>query len=229
MAFELRFGAPLDPQPASTQGGDGVLDYLSLLVTLIGAIAWPVALVVIVLVFRKQLVKLVARMRAVSGPAGISATFADELEKAREAAEQSPVEPRRESEPLEADDPFLKLAEVYPEAAVMEAYKEVESFLANAMGDNGSLVSPTMIMTVLSNVKVIPYDTLELFQRIRNARNLAVHSSGRLTTGEAIEFREVARSLVDSLRPISPMIRKWAENLVPTVRAANDRRRRKPS
>ncbi|RUU31880.1 hypothetical protein EOC93_31600 [Mesorhizobium sp. M6A.T.Ce.TU.002.03.1.1] len=215
MTFELRFGAPLESPPAPAQTGDSLLDYLTLLVTLIGALAWPMALVLLVLIFRKQLVKLVARTKAVSGPAGISATFADELEKAKEAADQTlSAEPLRESAPLEVDDPFLKLAETYPEAAVLAAYDELETFLTEAMGLKGAVVVPiTSLMIALSNLKLIPSDTFELFNRIRNARNLAVHGRSRLTPGEAIEFRAVARSLIEAIRPIHPAVKELAHNL----------------
>ncbi|MER9190241.1 hypothetical protein [Mesorhizobium australicum] len=205
------------------------MDYLTLLVNLIGAIAWPVALVVVMLVFRKQLVKLAGRVRAVSGPAGISATFADELEKAREAVEQTSPSARQLERPaLEISDPYLELAKAYPEAAIMNSYKELEAFLADAMGANSRVVSPTILMTVLYNKQEIPSELFDLFQRVRNARNLAVHSSARLTTGEAIEFRALVGSLIEAIRPLAAKLKQLADDIAPTIREATRSRRVRP-
>jgi hypothetical protein len=195
----------LVPPPEGVPSGsaDTLLDYLTLLVNLVGAIAWPVALVVVVLIFRKQLVKLVARVKAVSGPAGIAATFADELEKTREVVESEPTIPDTAAASPEAiNDPFLELAKSYPEAAVLEAYRGIESLLREYLPQN-SLV-PRSDYAAINNLvaaKFVPPSLVNTFRSLRQTRNTAVHTKGGITTGEALEYRDLSERFISGLKP----------------------------
>jgi hypothetical protein len=210
--FELRFGSPPNPPPAPEPAH--LLDYLTILANVIGSIAWPVAIVVVVLVFRKQLVRLVGRVKAVSGPAGIGATFADELEKTREAAEASlTVESAATPPALVEDDPFLSLAKSYPEAAVMNAYKELDGFFDSIESKIGKRVPGMIFMRVLRKKNLIDSDIYRLYDRIRTTRNAAVHSARPITTGEALEYRALLNSLLEALKPIASDIDAIAPNL----------------
>jgi hypothetical protein len=102
------------------------MDWLQFFASLVGNLAWPVAIVVIVCVFHRQFKSLATRIQEVTFPGG-AAKFADELEKARDAAEEvtfAPIDTEAPSRVL-PDDPFLELAERYPEAAVIQAYNSV--------------------------------------------------------------------------------------------------------
>lgn len=210
--IEVRIGSEPPPVPPAQ---DSVLDYLTLLVTLVSSIAWPAALVLIVLIFRKQLVKLAARVRQFSGPAGIMATFADELEKTREVAERSPLaEPEAPPEPLQEDDPYLALAKTYPEAAVMNAYKELEAFFSDIERQLDIPVPAFVLMRVLRKANAISPEIWDLYNRIRITRNAAVHSGTPVTPGEALEFRALAQNLLENLRSA----KGYLEQLGPDLR-----------
>ena len=97
---------------------------------------------------------------------------------------------------------YVKLANLYPEAAVIQAYEKVESNVT----DSGHLVSEGVknaveIVEILWNRGLIDASTYDLFTRIRSLGNLAVHAN-RITPGEAIEFRRLCRVFVERLADV---------------------------
>lgn len=187
--------------------GQLVLEYLRLLVELLSALAWPVAALLIVLIFRKPLLRLVARMKAFTGPGGVGATFAAELEKAREAAEDTELpEVERAPAALTSDDPFFAFAQTYPEAAALEAYRELESFVATATKELGVRLRPYQVIRALYQHGDIDESIKKLYERIRSTRDAAVHSRRPITRGEALDFRELVRTLIAALREAMPKL-----------------------
>ncbi|MFI0844354.1 hypothetical protein [Mesorhizobium sp. IMUNJ 23232] len=222
--FELRFGNPPEPPPMPATN-DSVLDFLTLFVTLVGSIAWPVAVVVVVLVFRKQLVKLVGRIIALSGPAGITATFADELEKTRDAAEHAPQTQLPPPAPgLEENDPFLALAKNYPEAAVMNSYKEIERVFEALNDKLGRRFPSVVVMDSLRKVGAITSEIYKLFYQLRVTRNAAVHSERPITPGEALEYRTLVQRLVEELEGVLPKLPDYEPELATLIERSYQRR-----
>ncbi|WP_192257368.1 DUF4145 domain-containing protein [Mesorhizobium caraganae] len=187
--------------------GQLVLEYLRLLVELLSALAWPVAALLIVLIFRKPLLRLVTRMKAFTGPGGVGATFAFELEKAREAAEDTEL-PEVEQAPatLTSDDPFFAFAQTFPEAAALEAYRELESFVAVATKEMGVRLRPFQVIRGLYQQGHIDDSVKKLYERIRSTRDAAVHSRRPITRGEALDFRELVRTLIAAIREVLPKL-----------------------
>ncbi|MER9963453.1 hypothetical protein NKJ72_21370 [Mesorhizobium sp. M0045] len=205
--FELRFGSPSEPSPAVEPGH--LLDYLTIGANVIGSIAWPVAIVVVVFVFRKPLVRLVGRVRAVSGPGGVGATFGEQLEEAKEIAQDVPsfaqVAPAEETK----NDPFLELAQKFPEAAILNAYQELEKQFVDSKTGRRWPIPPVYMFRGLEIENVNGEDIADLFVKIRNTRNAAVHSRQPITVGEALEFRKLVQTLIAVITPFLPQLQTW--------------------
>src|SRR5258708_28051159 len=91
----------------------------------LASLAWPVAFVVVVCVFRKELVKLLPRIRVKHNKWDVSFRLDDAEETLRKLPPPPPPEP--ESEPTEEEDSkFEKVLEASPRAAILEARVDVE-------------------------------------------------------------------------------------------------------
>ncbi|WP_168281504.1 DUF4145 domain-containing protein [Rhizobium leguminosarum] len=178
------------------------LEYLKLIFSFLGAVAWPIAAVIVVLIFREQLVTLVARVRQLSGPGGINATFDDELEKTREIAENSPVSTSDVG--TATDEVAASLAQAFPEAAILQAYHAIEKRFRDISPEKNA--SNSALLSALTDFQIISRDTKELFDQIRRTRNAAVHSARPITTGEALEFQSLVKVFLDALTVAVPQI-----------------------
>ncbi|MER8826710.1 hypothetical protein NKH73_11895 [Mesorhizobium sp. M0938] len=205
--FELRFGST--PEPPPTPPADPIIDYLTIGANVIGSIAWPVAIVVVLLVFRKQLVRLVGRVKAVSGPAGIAATFSEQLEEAKEIAQDVPSFAQAALAEETKNDPFLELAQKFPEAAILNAYQELEKLFVDSKTGRRLPIPPGYMFRGLEVENVNGEDVADLFVKIRSTRNAAVHSRRPITVGEALEFRKLVQTLIAVITPFLPQLEAW--------------------
>jgi hypothetical protein len=112
----------------------GILEFMS---SILSALAWPIAIILIVLILKRPIRHLLLRLETLKGP-GVEATFERQVDEAKDevfsaVAGTPPVQGSEESrhERLEVDD-LLQLADVSPRAAILEAWQRVETALAEA-------------------------------------------------------------------------------------------------
>ena len=120
----------------------GSMLWLDRLVALAGALAWPLALVLVALLFRAQWIALLHRLDELRW-GDKSARFSRRLDRLERAAPFPPVlPPPHEDEPdlaLSGDHArFLQLLELSPSAAVLDAWARVEEGLARLARRGGS-------------------------------------------------------------------------------------------
>lgn len=197
---------------------DGEMDSLAFIASIIGSLAWPAVIVVLLVFLRPHLSDLASRLAEVSFPGGAKATFLKKLESAREQSEQLVSEqpknllrsPPRVAEDLRPKDPALELAADFPEAAVVQAFRNVERTILDGMeklGDRPSRRYLRDYMRDLRKRQVISDHALELFETLRQARNAAAYgarsettsASSGISASSAIEFVEQCQLLSDIL------------------------------
>lgn len=200
------------------------MDKLEFTSSLVGSLAWPAAAVAVALIFRKQLYKLLERMTGLEAFGG-KASFKSEIEKAELVADRVQATslkdaPKRRRESAKAllkkhlvetpsfsPDPSRTLAYSHPAAAVMEAFKKVETVLNDWQDVQGMTHPPTneSLVQWLVDDGLISKETQELYGTVKSTRNIAVHApSDRITVGEAIAFQDLCSRLAvylqDALR-----------------------------
>jgi hypothetical protein len=108
------------------------MDWLTFVADITGAVVWPSVVVVLLLLLRDHFGGLTSRLSEVSFPGG-KAKFSAQLDAARSRSE--PIlakgsKPRRARATGSVDDDgYLVLARTFPEAAVMEAFKEIDGVI----------------------------------------------------------------------------------------------------
>jgi len=177
-------------------------------IRLIEAIAWPGAILVMVFSFRGELRKILPLLRRLkAGP--IEAEFEEAVLEAKEEAELLTHDPG-EIEVLDRKvEPLLKLAEINPRSAILEAWLGVESALKRAAFQHAgsplpSATSPIQQIRVLDRDDLLSPVDVALFHDLRGLRNQAVHVSDlQLTRKAARNYIELAAKLESRLEKLS--------------------------
>jgi hypothetical protein len=187
------------------------LDWLTFIASLTGSIAWPGVALILLFPVRNQIGALIAslatKMVKAKLPGGIEFEFGPELEKAIEKAEALAIEgklPAIEKSDQSAlvgtaEDPYLRLVQVSPEAAILQSFKEVEASILENRNELPNVRGNNLLEFVqaLHRAGAIDSPLVEQFERVRKLRNIAAHAREPLaiTTGEALEYRNLCHSL----------------------------------
>lgn len=186
------------------------MDWLQFLSSVIGSLAWPLVVLVLLVLLRRHLGPLAGRLEELSLPGGAKAKFKEQLESGRQSAETVALDaPNAIERPVSPamDGTFLELAKNYPDAAISQAWKEVEDVLLEIRGRLPDVQERSNLNSVVRRLKergLIDGAAEKLFLNLRQARNTAVHAgkSARITTGEAVEYRDQVRVLLSLFRSV---------------------------
>ncbi|MBR0965116.1 hypothetical protein JQ554_09935 [Bradyrhizobium diazoefficiens] len=185
------------------------MDWKSFIAAIVGSLAWPIVVLSLLFIVRKQLVGLAERLQEFS-VGGAKATFEKQLETARKEAARLPppsesldeVPDNQRIVPLTEEKKFLRLANEFPEAAIIEVFKDIEALLFR-IGDAAGIkrTSADRIMDELFKHNEVDENARDLFVTLRSARNLAAHGSGdrRVSPGEALDYSEHSKRLMVAL------------------------------
>ena len=198
-------------------------------------LVWPAALIVLVVILRKPLADLLRTARKVKYK-----DFEIEFQKGidslkQEASEALPDTAEPENGKVEVD--LFELAEVSPSAAVLEAWRSVETSAKALIAGRGhevdyDVATPyKMIQDILVGGKIIEEKKGKIFNELRQLRNKVAHATGyRLTTEQAEEYVRLALRMKDyldratqvTLQQRHPTDAAGAARLMPIVRPLRD-------
>jgi hypothetical protein len=191
---------------------------LAFIASIASSLAWPAVVLFLLFLLRPHLRGLTARLEELTLPGGTKAKFVTQLEAAREQSENIVL---AEGEPLPqigtaGVEQYLELANTSPEAAIMQAYKTLESIAITFQNkiprrDRNNLAR---IILDLHRRERLESSWVELFEKIRRLRNLAVHAGAAqpITPGEAIEYASMCRLLSDKLYEIFGQLPEVEQN-----------------
>lgn len=187
-----------------------VMGWMQFVSEMTGHLVWPVLVLLVVLVLRTSIRSAIEqRIKSVTLPGGAGAEFFDKgVERVREELQATGPKDQTE-EPVNAKRPtsnFLdeidQLAEVSPDAAVMEAFRRLEKVIRSELeAANGARPTPlpTLVKQAVDEHRLPPSEA-SAFNELRVLRNALAHDPGRGVDREsAMAFAEVARQLAISL------------------------------
>ena len=182
------------------------MDTLTLISNLVGALAWPTAVIIIILVLKTPLVELLRNLKRLK--------FKDaELDFKEAASELKGIE-AQEGKQVSLPESKLKLAELSPRGAILESWLELEDALASAAeaqrigttrpgGAYGRPVpvDPWALAQMLSVAGKLSSVSLDRFQKLRQIRNKAVHVTDDVIKQEDAEsFARLVAELKTEIR-----------------------------
>lgn len=179
------------------------LDWLDFIAKVVDSLSWPLALVIVALLFRKRITALLDRIRKASyGDAAVE--FDEQLESAEQKAAELP--PPAEAPPhSEQDSKFERALELSPRLAVLDAWIEVEEAISELASRRGYTTprsrSGTFAMRQLTREGAIDSRTSQLLDELRRLRNIAAHSSSEteITISDARRFKEISLIVASAL------------------------------
>jgi len=173
------------------------MGWKAFIASIIGSLAWPGIVAVLLIVLRKHLNSLAERIEEITLPGGTKAKFLRALAEGRVEKELVGVD--NPTLDLDTSDPRLELADRFPEAAVMEAYKEVEAVLLELRKciDLPPRTNLRNVVRALVERQLVDPESQPLFESFQRARNASAHAGNenRITPGEALEYMAQARFL----------------------------------
>lgn len=180
----------------------GTLEFIAALVQ---AVAWPAAVVTVLVLFRRSLRALLPNLNRFRYK-DLEVEFGKQLAAVREQLEP-PAKPKRlpPAEDEEAVDYYRAVAETSPRAAIIEAWIGLETTAVSSaraldLLPNDRPVSFPRLLSALRSSELLTAREAEGLGKLRTLRNAAAHDH-KLDIGEAEveEFIGVTRDIAESI------------------------------
>jgi hypothetical protein len=187
-------------KPEKADDGMGGLEFTS---SVIGSLAWPIAAVVIAIIFRAQIAGLLKRIRQASW-GDTKVNFADELDKIENDApsvnllpDAQIVQQLLDNQPI--DDRFQALLAISPNAAIMDSWRGIEKSIhdlavEHSLSENIDKMRVDQLALGLKSKGHLTVKALKTISEMRNLRNRAAHNA-EITVTDALRFDELARRM----------------------------------
>lgn len=192
------------------------MDWLTFISKLVDSLAWPVAGIVLGLIFRKKLLDLIPSLRRVkAGPLEAEFEIATKQVLANTAdlaAKQHAPEISETSSAPSVEDAAAKLvkARSEPTATIIEGWSTLDAELHKLGRQTGVVVDPLeselKVYRAIMESEVMPIGTRQLVQDLRQLRNQVAHA-------KVIPTPESAQDYLVSVERVVELIRNYRKNL----------------
>lgn len=200
------------------------MDMKQFVASITGSLAWPVAALLILFLFKKEVAARLPALLKLKLPGGIEAEFNKDLVtvaaavgSSEDASAQTPGEPAVQAGANDA--PFKKWTasidvlnlmvpepdpialSANPTGVVMEAWKSLESvlraasILANPNVHISNRLAFSAILKYLAAASFLTSDELDTLRKLKSMRDLAAHSQEPLSAESASSFAEISDRL----------------------------------
>lgn len=181
------------------------MDWLTFIATLVQALAWPSTIVVGVLLLRRPLIQLLPQMRRLKYR-DLEAEFGIEVQNIEARMREALPDRVLEAVPGSENSSAARLLDVSPTAAVLEAWRGIESAAKNLIERSHLSISYDgatpfkLIERVLASSHLMDQRKLRVFNDLRRFRNRVAHAeSSEISRNDAAEYVRLAESLVADL------------------------------
>ncbi len=183
------------------------MDLLAFIAQMVSALAWPVTVLIIILILHRPLASLFPMLQRLRFQ-GIELDFSRQIHAlAYEARSQLPHARGVLDEEAPLREQWIELARYSPRAVVLEAWIQLEKAAIEASRRHGlnlktaELHSPLLLGQALEEAGVFEGNTSVIFHQLRNLRNAAAHASEfAFSPDSAIEYADLATRLTEYLR-----------------------------
>lgn len=186
------------------------MDWLTFIAEIIKALAWPFAVIAIFLVLRKPIQNLLPFVQKLKWKE-VEIEFGRQVQEIRaELTQELPQTQIENFARLSDDRAILRLAEVSPRAAVLEAWREIELAALDAArllageGFRNKTLTFDAIRTIERSEQV-DRSLVGSLRELRALRNQAAHAPEFVISKEAaIEYGMSAHAISEYLRRLQP-------------------------
>lgn len=192
------------------------MDWLTFISKLIDSLAWPVAGVILGLIFRKKLLELIPALRRLkAGPLEVEFDIAIKqvLASSADLTSKQPTPEISQTEPnSKAEETVAKLltARSEPTGTIIEEWSTLDAELRKLRRQTDISCDPfesqLKVYRAVMNSDVLPVGTKKLIQNMRQLRNQVAHA-------EVIPTPESAQDYLVSSERVVELIRNYRKNL----------------
>lgn len=177
------------------------MDLLTFIAEIIKAVAWPIAAIVLAVLYRASIVKLLERVKSAKGP-GFEAEFGEQLSQIQREADEADLPPATTT-PVASDDRP-------PPTRVFESWQSLEMLLnelyLKAKGSPPRTYSDLrgFFYELVDKGRLQP-QVKSIYNRLRIIRNRAVHPQAGdtpISEVEAKEYADLTARLVEELKAV---------------------------
>lgn len=182
------------------------MDNYQFAASLVSSLAWPIAVVIVAIVFRAPIGEMIGRLEHVKGP-GFEA-WANLAAEAHVALATSTTTPEKSNVPGSLTEKFSELAGTSPSGAVMTAWIDVDKVLdakieAAGVSVDKSAYQPKWIVALQAGL--ITEETATALRKLRDLRNFAAHKHGAtVDTARALDFLALADATISAVEQGQP-------------------------
>ncbi|MGY4515067.1 hypothetical protein [Lysobacter sp. HA18] len=187
------------------------MNWLEFIAAMTQALAWPIALIVVFLLVRRQLIARLPDLESLEWK-DFRFRFGRRVHELATQTRQALVDTEAAgAAPLDGESHRLQLAEISPRAAILEAWIELEGAAAVALKRRGAKVTrqelqqPSRLADALITSGLLGASQAGLLSELRRLRNAAAHAADpKITADTAREFVGVAGAFERLLRLRTP-------------------------
>jgi len=185
------------------------MGWLTFISSVISSLAWPVTVIVAFFLLKNNLGSLfpfIERLKYKDFELEFRKSIEKLVEKSKTAI-PAPVEEHRSSPASQLRDRLFNIAEISSRSAIIEAWLQVESAAADVI-ENRKLttsfkrtIAPLRFAELLSRNEILDSSQMEIFHKLRDLRNKAVHiGDATFILEEVAEYIDLALSLASEIR-----------------------------
>ena len=177
------------------------MDGLKFVAEIVDALAWPATLIVVLALFRKPLIDLLPQTRKVKYKE-FELEFSAQVTDLHARAERELPRETASAQQREMLENLQDLAEITPNAAVLEAWEEIEASAKQLIVTRGieldyEIDTPYKLIEItLAKEKLIDTKKIKIYADLRQLRNRVAHAPNyELTKSQVSEYIDVAVKL----------------------------------
>lgn len=175
---------------------------LEFIASITSSLAWPVVLLIGLLIMKEPLLKALPRLQKVKFKE-LEAEFDRDLDKIEQDVKAAGLEEVEDTEIVEdLQDRLEQISQISPNAAIVEAFRSVEQSAKTLIKSRNlhpdyKTASPyKLIERVLSQNDFLNKKEISIFRDLRNLRNKITHSDLHASKKQADEYIELAALLI---------------------------------
>ena len=183
------------------------MNWLQFIAAVVDSVVWPITVIAVFLFLKRQfpvLFPFVKRLKY----SGIEVEFRESVQQLSEQSRAALPALASGEQPDESRNRLYAIAEVSPQAAILEAWLEVEAAAADtvqikepSLAPKVRMAAPLRMGEMLTRSGILSTDQLRIFHRLRELRNKSVHITDEtFQLDEVSEYIGLASSLAAQIR-----------------------------
>ncbi|EDY82467.1 hypothetical protein VDG1235_2089 [Verrucomicrobiia bacterium DG1235] len=183
------------------------MDWKTFISSLIDSLAWPIAVVAILVFFHREISRLIPRITKFKHK-DTEIDFTRQVEELSQKEEIKTQRTEKKEDQLKAEfDHLVRLADVSPRSAVIESWRQLESSAAEALialdPDFSAYgpKNPLEVSRILRKKEVLSESEFRDFNKLRKLRNQAAHADEFDLSGTPVEaYIDISLTMANHLK-----------------------------